>query len=527
MDSINNNLNSVQEFNDAEVLRQVPLMAFLTILGISGIIGNSLVCYIYKTEYKTSNCRTFLIVLSSIDLFKSGAIIPFKVWTLFWEYNFTNVWICKLSIFLYIWPTMTSGFLLFAIAVDRYRKVCKHYSWQISHIATRNMCISAFLLGVAFSWMLPVIHGITTAKHSVYNITISQCEVTESMVATPFYLINNILFAILFIGTLSGIIVMYCFIAVRVKQQTERKVLLCGAHGTAATNLGAFKNGPDKTVPQTNNKNGNNENGLTKLTSVDKSKHLTNITEHDINKHIDADIDENTTGSLPNLSYDTGLRTNDITKVGIENKSGSMPDMLSETRRGIYDTTREGDEQTKTGSMPDLSSETRIGTSNDRTESIDKERMTGSVPILSCETRLGTTDKTGAGIANKKTGSMPDLSSRRKYLTVSEALPPTRYTANVDKKLQQKENHRVALIMFLISLTFILTYLPVLCLLLIRNADKTFLPSLSLAERTMYNFFLRTYYIHCAVNPVIYGVWDYRFRKACQHALCKRKRQRI
>lgn len=393
------------------------------------------------------------------------------------------------------------------------------------------MCIAAVLLGVAFSWMLPVIYSITTAKHRVYNITISQCEVPEALVAKSFYLINNILFAILFIGTLSGIIVMYCFIAVRVKQQMERKILLCGALATAATNLSEFKNGPDKNISINNNQNHNHKHGLTKLTCVEKSKHITSNTEHDVNKHIETDSEERTTGALPILSCEPRLRTNDNTEADIENrKTSSLPDLSRETRQGTYDNTRSSDENKTTGSMPDLSSETRIGT-NDKTRSSDKEKITSSVPILSCDTRLGTNDNTDAGIANKKTGSMPDLYTHRKYLTVTEASPttPSRSTANVDKyyqkhRLQQKENHRVALIMLLISLTFILTYLPVLCLLLIRNADKTFLPSLSHAERTTYNFFLRTYYIHCAVNPVIYGVWDYRFRKACKQALCRRKR---
>ncbi|XP_062568584.1 G-protein coupled receptor 84-like [Saccostrea cucullata] len=69
-------------------------------------------------------------------------------------------------------------------------------------------------------------------------------------------------------------------------------------------------------------------------------------------------------------------------------------------------------------------------------------------------------------------------------------------------------------LMFLITIVFILSFVPVLTLVLIREVKKDFVDNLSDSGRTAYRFFLRSYYINAAMNPVIYSIFDRRFRKA-------------
>lgn len=71
-------------------------------------------------------------------------------------------------------------------------------------------------------------------------------------------------------------------------------------------------------------------------------------------------------------------------------------------------------------------------------------------------------------------------------------------------------------LMFIISVVFILNFVPVLTLVLIREVNKDFVENMSDSERTAYRFFLRSYYISAAVNPIIYSIFDRRFRKAVQ-----------
>lgn len=422
----------LRTLNREEVIRQVPLMTFLAIIGISGAFGNFLVCYVYKKKYSSSNCRTFIIMLSVVDMFICVVAIPFEILSLFREYNFKRAWICKMSVFLNAWPTLTAGFLLLAIAIDRYRKVCRPFKWQISHYVARVMCFTTVILGVAFSWISPVIYSVQTSIHRDFNITISQCVVTDAMKATVFPLLNNIFFAVLFVGALTGIIVMYCLIAIRVKQHIDRK--------------SAFS--PNSRIYVVN----------------------------------DAEVSEMTI-----MSGKVAARKKD--KSPINNTGDSM--------------FRNSDSLDSKNDTPDAEKTSLVLCS------VDAD--------VKCE----------GNNANRKSILSRMLSFGRQSLSLTKSLSTSTYNSvktNIRVKPEaQKRKHRTAFIMFMISLAFIISYLPLLCLLIIRTANSAFVTSLDDTERTVYKFCLRSYFINCALNPVIYGLWDSRFRKSCKNIICKRK----
>jgi hypothetical protein len=117
--------------------------------------------------------------------------IPFEIVFVFQEYNMP-VWMCKTALFVNTLSTLTSAFLLLAIAIDRCRKVCKPFSWQISNTAAKLMFLLTVVISLAFSWMQPLVHGIQTRKHAKYNITISECVETDAMKQTVFTWLNTL-----------------------------------------------------------------------------------------------------------------------------------------------------------------------------------------------------------------------------------------------------------------------------------------------------------------------------------------------
>ncbi|XP_053376839.1 alpha-2A adrenergic receptor-like [Mercenaria mercenaria] len=218
----------------------IPLLTFLSILLLCGIAGNSLVFYIFLKTYALSTFRLFVIFLSAVDLFVCAFAIPLEMITLMLDYKNDIGWLCKLFPFVLSWPTITSVSLLLVIATDRYRKACTPFSWQFTHKAARNVFISCIFVSMGASILSPVMFGVRKAKHSLYNVTIFQCEITESMKQTPLPLINSIIFALLFFGSMTGITVLYICIAARVKQQLKRKHQMVGrhVHSRNAMNIG-------------------------------------------------------------------------------------------------------------------------------------------------------------------------------------------------------------------------------------------------------------------------------------------------
>ena len=213
------------------VSRLIPLIVYLALICVCGTLGNSLVCYVYKTRYGPSNCRTFVICLSTIDLFSCLLVIPFEIAVVLKEYNFQEEIICRISVFLNTWPTLSSGLMLLSIAVDRYSKVCKPFGWQISLKLSRDICIFNIFVALGFSWLSPIIYGVNKSVFNEYNVTISECTIKDSMKETLYPLINNITFAFLFLGALISMCIMYCFIGIGVKRHSKKHLHQIRKHG--------------------------------------------------------------------------------------------------------------------------------------------------------------------------------------------------------------------------------------------------------------------------------------------------------
>ena len=83
------------------------------------------------------------------------------------------------------------------------------------------------------------------------------------------------------------------------------------------------------------------------------------------------------------------------------------------------------------------------------------------------------------------------------------------------KPLVLKKVGKTTLSLFLISLAFVLSYLPTGILLLIRTVNSEFEASLNGAERTVCKFLLRSGGLYCVANPVLLAISDTGFRTQC------------
>ncbi|KAH3698396.1 hypothetical protein DPMN_085916 [Dreissena polymorpha] len=418
----------LEELSRKGNMRHIPLLVYLFIICIFGTFGNMLVFYVYRKKYGRSNCRMFVLCLSLIGLIACAIAVPFECLTLLREYRFERSWACKASVILNTWPTLTAGVLLLCIAVDRYRKVCRPLLWQISQKESFIMCVCSAGIGLAISWISPVIYGIQRSYNKQYNITVSQCVETEAMRKTVFPLINNVLFAVLFFGALFGIITLYCLIVRGVRRHNARR--------------------------------SNYLRGRTTSTPI-HSECVMNMAERQIlcnnvtSETSDVMISESDNQCLP----------------GMETKSSLKPD----TKRHPQESNR----HFVLGSMLSLS--TRPISFLSRTFSTTTVNTTTTVNDVTYRSRENGTNA------------------------------------------KQKNANRTAIIMFQISLAFIASYLPLIVILLIRQFDTNFVDNLSDIGRAMYKFGLRSYYLNFALNPLIYGVRDKRFRQTCKQLLCRCK----
>ncbi|KAL4232870.1 hypothetical protein ACF0H5_007557 [Mactra antiquata] len=78
---------------------------------------------------------------------------------------------------------------------------------------------------------------------------------------------------------------------------------------------------------------------------------------------------------------------------------------------------------------------------------------------------------------------------------------------------RQSKARKSAIIMGIISVVFIVSFLPYLILRALEAFDETFLVSMTVTERAVYKSFLRTYFLNCAINPFIYCACASSFRE--------------
>ncbi|XP_061181498.1 cholecystokinin receptor type A-like [Saccostrea echinata] len=85
-----------------------------------------------------------------------------------------------------------------------------------------------------------------------------------------------------------------------------------------------------------------------------------------------------------------------------------------------------------------------------------------------------------------------------------------------------QDNYRkrkTTIMLFAVTLLFIISFVPYTVLMTIRNFDSEFYSRLSDSEKTAYHFFIRSFFLSNALNPLIYGFVSEHFRSECKSVL--------
>ncbi|KAK6167655.1 hypothetical protein SNE40_021631 [Patella caerulea] len=85
---------------------------------------------------------------------------------------------------------------------------------------------------------------------------------------------------------------------------------------------------------------------------------------------------------------------------------------------------------------------------------------------------------------------------------------------NMCVKRNAREESRTTVIAFLVTIVFVVSYLPYLAMTFYRIFDKEFDQHLRGSSLVAYNLFVRSYFVNSAVNPIIYGFLNLQFSRA-------------
>ncbi|CAG2189884.1 unnamed protein product [Mytilus edulis] len=138
-----NHLLKIENTFEAEAL--TPITVYLILLMITGVVGNTIVLYIYKFRFKRSTPRIFILSLAAFDLITCLLGMPYHILDMLYPYLFVWDTVCKVLSFALTFTILASIFILDLIAIDRYRKICRPFKNQLSGIGSKIMSWGLFL----------------------------------------------------------------------------------------------------------------------------------------------------------------------------------------------------------------------------------------------------------------------------------------------------------------------------------------------------------------------------------------------
>ena len=74
---------------------------------------------------------------------------------------------------------------------------------------------------------------------------------------------------------------------------------------------------------------------------------------------------------------------------------------------------------------------------------------------------------------------------------------------------------RTTIMLFTISTVYIVGYLSHLSMIFLKQGARDTFDTFGPVSLSLWNFFLRLYYVNCAANPVVYSLCDLNFRRNC------------
>lgn len=147
-----------EQFNEDFRQTILPVSIFVSLEACFGFIGNLCVIYVFLCRYRACNFRNFVLFLAFTDIFSCSVTMPVDVYSQLNYYKFDLDKLCKIKSFFNMFTVMAEAFCLLTIAIDRFRKVCRPFGWQISQnisivLGTIIYLASAVLaMPTAFFW---------------------------------------------------------------------------------------------------------------------------------------------------------------------------------------------------------------------------------------------------------------------------------------------------------------------------------------------------------------------------------------
>jgi hypothetical protein len=124
-------VDRLQDLNDEVAMELLPVMLFIGLLMTIGVVGNSLVCYVFCFRLRMNTQNFLIVTLAVFDCLTSLLSMPMEIEALRYFYSYDSDSKCRLLRFFQVSINVASCFTVGLIGVDRYVR-----NFSVIHILT-------------------------------------------------------------------------------------------------------------------------------------------------------------------------------------------------------------------------------------------------------------------------------------------------------------------------------------------------------------------------------------------------------
>ncbi|XP_046570768.1 orexin/Hypocretin receptor type 1-like [Haliotis rubra] len=226
----------LHQYDDMYALKYRPAIVFVAVCMLVGVVGNSLVCYVYLRKFKPSTTRCFIVTLAILDILNCSLSIPLKIVQMRYHATFGLSNFCRVSTMTVTLFSLASAGVLLPVAVDRYLKICKPFVRQMTIFHAKAGCGAACAAALVLTIPPAIIHGPTI--HSLPQANATFCYLADGEGGTRPHLIYSCVQICLFVVTAGALVVMYTCIWHKLYKQKKafRQRIIAGILNTPKHN---------------------------------------------------------------------------------------------------------------------------------------------------------------------------------------------------------------------------------------------------------------------------------------------------
>lgn len=234
----------LRELNDRTALRFLPVIIYMSLLMLIGTFGNLMVLIVYLRKRLKCSSDYFILNLAFLDLLTCLIGVPVEIADLRDPYMFYAPAACKLLRTVESFSNMGSTLTLMAIAMDRYKRICK-LGERFSNQKAKRLCVGAILIGAITCWPAGVVFGKKTVDVGIPGANTADCSTADEMRNTIYPLLYHGLVMLYFIICVIFVLFVYVRISIFIRRgkSKQKKVAKPTAQDAPSFNLHSSNDG--------------------------------------------------------------------------------------------------------------------------------------------------------------------------------------------------------------------------------------------------------------------------------------------